>query len=108
MGWGVGRLPVTSPHLVPDDHSGWATIPAHDYGESWVLDAVCSCGMRWRTMAGRRAWTKRRGAVRADYDQHRRRGHCVHVRIVKHELHNSKMVAAHVVTFLLSALDHIA
>lgn len=111
---------MTSPHFIPDATHG-RPLPRYqsalprafrepavgDYSESWVLDAVCSCGMVWHATARNRK-KRRIGEDRADIEAHRRRHHCVWVRSVKFELYNSKIVAAHIVTALLSALDQIA
>lgn len=119
FGYDAGAQPfalVTSPRLIPDDGrigkplaTAWRVIPAHDYGEYWKLDAVCSCGMRWSALAGRRAASGRRvGGILAECEGHSRRHHCVRIHWTCDQWYNRKLVAQHVVTYLLSALDQIA
>lgn len=107
---------MSSPNLLPDAHTQGRRTEQQagrldltsDYGESWAVDAVCSCGMRWHTMTGRRDKAKRKAAIEASVDAHRHRQHCVLLRETRYRLFNSKLVAMHVATYLLSALDQIA
>lgn len=105
---------MTGPELVPAlaAHRPAAPFaPSHrpkDYLESWRYHAMCSCGMTWSATAGRRAHHRRFGPLKADIARHTDRGHCVIVHILQEQAYNSRTVAVHIATALLSAFARIA
>jgi hypothetical protein len=95
------RYRKSSSPSIPVLHGG-------DYGESWELRAVCDCGTRWDAMAGRRSASRRFGPIYADMERHVHAKHAVFIRSVRFQCYNSKLVATHIATALMSALDQIA